>query len=133
MASIQMADVAACACPTDGVIELIGKKWTLCLLATVANRQPIRFNQLKDELGTVSPKTLSDTLAALQKHGILTRTAFPEMPPRVEYALTTKGTKLVNAIAPLMDWAKAHSEAAACCTSGDDRPRGRSRDRDGPG
>lgn len=115
MASIKMADVAACACPTDGVIELIGKKWTLCLLATVANNQPIRFNRLQEELGTISPKTLSDTLAALQKHGIMTRRAYAEVPPRVEYSLTAKGAKLVDAIAPLMNWAKAHSQAAACC------------------
>src|ERR1041385_4255577 len=76
--------VPKCACPTDGVIELVGKKWTLCLLATVANKQPIRFNRLQEELGTVSPKTLSDTLSALQKHGILSREAHAEVPPRGE-------------------------------------------------
>ncbi len=108
--------VLRCACPTDGVIELVGKKWTLCLLATVANKQPIRFNKLQAELPGISPKTLSDTLAALQEHGVLVRTAFPEIPPRVEYALTTKGSALVKAAAPLLAWAQEHSDAAVCCT-----------------
>ncbi|MES2153557.1 MAG: helix-turn-helix domain-containing protein [bacterium] len=111
----QLTKLPTCACPTDGVIELIGKKWTLCLVATIGNREPVRFNRLQQELEGVSPKTLSDTLAALQTHGIVTRHAFAEVPPRVEYSLTAKGRRLLAAVAPLMEWASAHGEQSVCC------------------
>lgn len=105
----------ACACPTDGIIDLLGKKWTLCLLATVANNGTIRFKRLQEQLGGISPKTLSDTLAALQSHGILERKAYAEVPPRVEYGLTQRGHELVVAIQPFMAWAAGHGNAATCC------------------
>jgi len=107
-------ELAPCACPTDGVIDLLGKKWTLCLVATVANHGTIRFNQLQERLGTISPKTLSDTLQALQSHGILERKAFAEVPPRVEYSLTQRGRDLVVAIQPFMAWAAGHGTVAPC-------------------
>jgi DNA-binding HxlR family transcriptional regulator len=106
--------VPRCACPTDGVIDLLGKKWTLCIVATVANHEPVRFNRLHAELPSISPKTLSDTLHALQEHGILDRKAFPEVPPRVEYSLTERGRGLVRAIQPFMDWAAGHRQAPCC-------------------
>jgi DNA-binding HxlR family transcriptional regulator len=122
MELLQAAEVAsypkqvpACACPTEGVIELVAKRWTLCILATLSQRPALRFNRLQDELPGISPKTLSDTLAALQAHDIVTRTAFAEVPPRVEYALAPRGRALVVAIAPLMDWAAAHGKRAPCC------------------
>ena len=104
-----------CACPTEGVIDLLGKKWTLCLLACVANCGPIRFNRLLEELGGISPKTLSDTLQALQGHGVVERRAYAEVPPRVEYELTAAGRGLVAAIQPFMDWVAGHGAQAACC------------------
>ena len=101
----------ACACPTTGVIDLLGKKWTLCILASVANRPGVRFNQLHEGLAEISPKTLSDTLKALESHGILVRRAFAEVPPRVEYSLTESGRSLVAAASPLLTWAAAHGDA----------------------
>ena len=98
----------ACACPTTGVIDLLGKKWTLCVLATVANHPGIRFNQLHERLADISPKTLADTLKALEQHDVLVRHAFAEVPPRVEYRLTASGHGLVAAAAPLLEWAAAH-------------------------
>ena len=108
-------EIPPCACPTEGVIDLLGKKWTLCLVATVANHGTVRFNRLQEALGSVSPKTLSDTLQALQAHGIVERKAYAEVPPRVEYSLTQRGRDLVVAIQPFMAWAAAHGEAAKCC------------------
>ena len=104
-----------CACPTDGVIDLLGKKWTLCLVATIANQGPIRFNRILGQLPAISPKTLSDTLQELQRHGILDRKAYAEVPPRVEYTLTQRGRELVVAIQPFMAWAAGHGQVAACC------------------
>ncbi len=99
-----------CVCCTSGIIDLIGKKWTLCILVTLGNTSALRFNALLDALPGISPRTLSDTLKALLHEGIVARTVFPEAPPRVEYALTDSGMRLRQAVVPLMEWAALRSE-----------------------
>ena len=94
-----------CACVVGGIIDLIGKKWTMCIVVTLGNRPGIRFNQLQDLLDGISPRTLSDTLKSLEAEGLVSREAFAEIPPRVEYRLTAEGHKLLSAVAPLMVWA----------------------------
>lgn len=102
-----------CACVVGGPIDLIGKKWTLCIVVTLGNRPGIRFNGLLETLGGISPRTLSETLKALEADGIVARTAFRETPPRVEYRLTPDGHRLRAAVAPLMEWA-AGRPGAVC-------------------
>ena len=104
---------ASCVCVVGGPIDVIGKKWTLCIVVTVGNRPGIRFNELLDGLGGISPRTLSETLKALEKEGIVQREAFRETPPRVEYRLTPDGVRLRAAVAPLMEWA-AGRPGAVC-------------------
>ncbi len=99
--------VPVCVCCTSGIIDLIGKKWTLCILVTLGNAPSVRFNALLGALPGISPRTLSDTLKELLHEGIITRTVFPEAPPRVEYALSDQGSALRRAIVPLMEWAAA--------------------------
>ena len=100
-----------CACVVGGAIDLIGKKWTMCIVVTVGNRPGVRFNQLLGLLDGISPRTLSDTLKALEKEGLVQRQAFAEIPPRVEYRLTPEGHRLLSAIAPLMAWASSRPNA----------------------
>lgn len=102
-----------CVCVVGGPIDIIGKKWTLCIVVTVGNRPGIRFNELLDGLGGISPRTLSETLKALEREGIIARQAFRETPPRVEYRLTDDGVRLRSAVAPLMEWA-AGRPGAVC-------------------
>lgn len=102
---------AGCTCVVGGAIDLIGKKWTLCIVVTVGNRPGVRFNQLLDLLDGISPRTLSDTLKALEQEGLMQRQAFAEIPPRVEYRLTKEGHALLEAIAPLMVWASSRPNA----------------------
>lgn len=102
---------AGCTCVVGGAIDLIGKKWTMCIVVTVGNRPGVRFNQLLDLLEGISPRTLSDTLKALEKEGLVAREAFAEIPPRVEYRLTKEGHGLLAAIAPLMVWASSRPNA----------------------
>lgn len=102
---------ADCACVVGGVIDLIGKKWTMCIVVTVGNRPGVRFNQLLDLLDGISPRTLSDTLKSLEKEGLVSRHAFAEIPPRVEYTLTAEGGRLLGAVAPLMAWASSRPGA----------------------
>lgn len=102
-----------CVCVVGGPIDIIGKKWTLCIVVTLGNRPGIRFNELLDGLGGISPRTLSETLKALEEEGIVQRQAFRETPPRVEYRLTPDGERLQAAVAPLMEWA-AGRPGAVC-------------------
>jgi len=102
---------ADCACVVGGAIDLIGKKWTMCIVVTIGNRPGIRFNQLQGLLDGISPRTLSDTLKSLESEGLVSRQAFAEIPPRVEYRLTLEGRKLLEAVAPLMAWASSRPGA----------------------
>jgi DNA-binding HxlR family transcriptional regulator len=93
-----------CPCPLEGVIDTISKKWALLIIHVLGNTPRLRFSGLMKELEGISPKTLTDTLVALQKEGFVGREAFPEIPPRVEYYLTDDGRELWNAIFPLLQW-----------------------------
>src|SRR5262245_37901196 len=95
----------SCPCPCAGLIDIIGKKWTLCVLAQLGNGGTLRFNQLQSQLEGISAKTLTEVLKDLQQSHLVKREAFPEIPPRVEYHLTKEGRELTMLVAPLMLWA----------------------------
>ncbi len=94
-----------CPCPCEGVIDIIGKKWVLCVLALLGNDGTLRFNQLLAKLPGISPKTLTEVLKHTQRAGLVRRQAFAEIPPRVEYHLSKEGIELTILVAPLMAWA----------------------------
>ncbi len=91
-------------CPLEGVIDVIGRKWALLIINAIGSCGKARFSALMEQLQIVSPKTLSDTLKQLQKEGLVTREAFAEIPPRVEYSLTEDGDGLWQAIIPILKW-----------------------------
>ena len=92
-------------CPTRTVLDRIGDKWTT-LVVLVLLDGPQRFSQLRDRIGGVAPKVLTETLRRLERDGILTRTAYPEIPPRVEYELTPLGRSLEAPIRAIAAWAE---------------------------
>ena len=94
-----------CPCPCEGIIDIVGKKWVLCVLAQLGNNGTMRFSQLLAQLQGISAKTLAEVLKSLQQSGIIKREAFSEIPPRVEYHLTREGRELAMLVAPLMVWA----------------------------
>ncbi len=94
-----------CPCPCEGLIDIIGKKWALCVLAQLGNEGTMRFSRLVQSLSGISAKTLTDVLKDLQASGLIKREAFQEIPPRVEYHLTREGRELTMLVAPLMIWA----------------------------
>jgi DNA-binding HxlR family transcriptional regulator len=85
-------------CPVCRTAEIISGKWTLLVIRDLADDSR-RFCELERSLAGISPRTLSLRLRALEEHGIVVRHTYPEVPPRVEYALTEKG----KALAPLID------------------------------
>ena len=98
-------DKEICLCPVEGIINIISKKWALLIIGTIGNNKKIRFNKIMENLGDISPKTLSDRLKELEKARLLKREVFAEIPPRVEYSLTQDGVEVRDSMIPLMDWA----------------------------
>jgi DNA-binding HxlR family transcriptional regulator len=89
------------------VLARVGDKWTL-LTITVLASGPRRFTTLHEQVAGISQRMLSQTLRALTRDGLVTRTAYPEVPPRVEYALTPLGRSLSEAVDELVHWVRGH-------------------------
>ncbi|MCY0886006.1 MAG: helix-turn-helix domain-containing protein [Firmicutes bacterium] len=94
---------SASECPVELALQVIGGKWTLLILRDLLTG-PKRFGELRRSLGGVSPKTLAQRLRELEQDGILTRTVYPEVPLRVEYALTREGETLSRVVDVIRDW-----------------------------
>ena len=86
------------ACPVATTGQMIGSKWKLLIMRNLLQR-PWRFNELKKDLEGISQKVLTDSLRSMEADGIITRTVYPEVPPRVEYALSDLG----ESMRPIMD------------------------------
>lgn len=80
-------------CPVATTVSLIGSKWKLLILRNLLDR-PWRFNELRKSLEGISQKVLTDSLRSMEEDGIITRTVYPEVPPRVEYALSKLGESM---------------------------------------
>jgi DNA-binding HxlR family transcriptional regulator len=106
-----------CFCPIKGIIDIIGKKWSLLVINALRNQGKLRFNDLMKQLGGISPKTLSDTLKELQVEKLINRESFAEIPPRVEYSLSRDGIELGEAIIPLIRWAATREHDERKCAS----------------
>lgn len=80
-------------CPVGTTVSLIGSKWKLLILRNLLTR-PWRFNELRKDLDGISQKVLTDSLRSMEEDGIITRTVYAEVPPRVEYALSELGESM---------------------------------------
>ena len=96
-------------CPVATTVELIGSKWKILILKHLLNRT-MRFNELHRELAGVSQKVLTSTLKAMVEDGIVVRTAYPEVPPRVEYRLSELGESMRPLIQAMAEWGTAYKE-----------------------
>ena len=94
-------------CPSQGILALIGSKWSMLILCSL-RAGPRRTHELKRRLAGVSSKMLTQTLRELERHGIVHREDFGEVPPRVEYRLTTLGRSLATLVAGIEDWVTTH-------------------------
>lgn len=91
------------ACPVATTVQLIGNKWKLLILRNLRVR-PWRFNELQKSLEGISQKVLTDSLRSMESDGIVTRTVYPEVPPRVEYALSELGKSMLPIINAMEAW-----------------------------
>lgn len=92
-------------CPRRVVLDRIGDKWTV-LIIEVLDAGPRRFNEIRLAIGGITPKVLTSTLRSLAADGLISREAFGEVPPRVEYRLTDLGRSLLEPVAALRQWAE---------------------------
>lgn len=97
-------------CPSRAVLDLVARRWTVLIIGALSSG-PQRFGHLQRTVGGISAKVLSQVLRELARDGLVTRTLYPEIPPRTEYALTELGRALVVPLAALRDWAEANIEA----------------------
>ena len=96
-------------CPVATTVQLIGSKWKLLILRNLRMR-PWRFNELRRDLEGVSQKVLTDSLRAMEDDGIITRTVYPEVPLRVEYALSPLGESMGPILDAMAKWGEEYKK-----------------------
>ena len=97
-------------CDVATTVQIIGNKWKLLIMRNLLMRS-WRFNELRKSLGGVSQKVLTDSLRQLESDGIILRTVYPEVPPRVEYSLTELGESMRPVLSAMGDWGKVYKDA----------------------
>lgn len=97
------------ACPVATTVQLIGSKWKLLIMRNLMQR-PWRFNELKKDLEGISQKVLTDSLRSMESDGIITRTVYPEVPPRVEYALSELGESMRPIMKAMEVWGQDYKK-----------------------
>jgi DNA-binding HxlR family transcriptional regulator len=91
------------------ILDLVGDKWTLYIIATLRNG-PVRFNELRRQIDGISQRMLTINLRGLERDGLVKRTLFPTIPPRVDYELTAVGRTLLAPVMALVTWANSNQE-----------------------
>jgi len=91
------------------ILDLVGDKWTLYIIATLKDG-PVRFNEIRRRIDGISQRMLTINLRGLERDGLVKRTLFPTIPPRVEYELTAVGRTLLAPVMTLVTWANANQD-----------------------
>jgi DNA-binding HxlR family transcriptional regulator len=90
---------------TREMVSRISDKWSLWTMSVIAEHgQPMRFSRIMDQVEDISQKSLTKTLRGLERDGLITREVFAEVPPRVEYTITSLGSEMLDNVAPLWLW-----------------------------
>ncbi len=108
------------ACPMRQVISRFGDRWSLLVLYSIYSGQngTLRYRDIKSAMQDCSPQMLSATLKNLERIDLISRMAYPEVPPRVEYSLTERGKSLMPNVLSLMEWAKQNFDIASVKITG---------------
>lgn len=98
-------------CPVRNVIARFGNKWGLLVILVLSENEPIRYNELLRKIPDISSRVLAGTLRVLEADGLIVRTYYQEVPPRVEYSLSDTGRSLVPIIMQLTEWAQKNMKS----------------------
>jgi DNA-binding HxlR family transcriptional regulator len=109
-------------CPTRKLLDRIGDRWTVLLVTTLADG-PKRFTELAQRIDGISQKMLTQTLRGLERDGLVTRTVYAQVPPRVDYELTETGHSLLGPLQALEDWVVEHMDDVLAAQEGFDARR----------
>jgi DNA-binding HxlR family transcriptional regulator len=101
-------------CGLEAALDVIGGKWKALILWPL-RAAPRRFGELRREVPGISEKMLIQQLKEMEQHGVVIRHDFKEVPPRVEYALTSFGHSLCDAVSPLCEWGQLHMARIEAC------------------
>ncbi|MBQ7868476.1 MAG: helix-turn-helix transcriptional regulator [Clostridia bacterium] len=96
-------------CPVATCVQMIGSKWKLLILRNLLVR-PWRFNELQKSIDGISPKVLTESLRAMEADGLVLRTVYTEVPPRVEYSLTQLGESLRPVLSTMQQWGERYQK-----------------------
>jgi DNA-binding HxlR family transcriptional regulator len=114
-ATAEDADTASedrtCYCPLGGVMDLLSRNYAIQVICVVGTLRPVRYGEIEATFGEVSSSTLSTRLNELTEAGILARERYAEIPPRVEYDLTTDGEELCELLLPLLRWVEDRGQS----------------------
>ncbi|KOY85952.1 transcriptional regulator [bacterium 336/3] len=103
---MKKSDSSVLNCPVRSVLDRFGDKWSILVLLILGEKCTLRFNEIYKEIGSdISQKMLTVTLRTLEADGLLERTIYPEVPPRVEYTISDLGKTLIPHIKGLVQWA----------------------------
>lgn len=100
-------------CPVRNLISHFTTKWAMLVLVMLGNERCLRFSEIRRALPDISPKVLSSTLKVLEGDGLLERTLYPSVPPRVEYAITPEGDSLMPILKDLINWGLSRMRRSA--------------------
>lgn len=95
-------------CHARELLARVGDKWSVYVIHVLGDAGTLRFNELRSRVDGISQRMLTVTLRGMERDGLVTRTVYPEVPPRVEYALTKLGATLRQLVRGLVDWSGAH-------------------------
>lgn len=95
-------------CHARELLDRVGDKWSVYVLHVLSSAGAVRFNDLRGRVDGISQRMLTVTLRGLERDGLVARTAFAEVPPRVEYSLTPLGSTLSALVCGLVEWSGAH-------------------------
>ncbi|WP_225848732.1 helix-turn-helix domain-containing protein [Streptomyces sp. HPF1205] len=101
------ADAYLAACPSRQVLDVLANKWTLLVMGALSGG-PVRFGALRRRLDGITQKMLTQTLRTLERDGLVTRTVYPTIPPRVEYAATPLGASVTDLLSGIRVWSEEH-------------------------
>lgn len=93
------------ACPVRNILDRLGDKWSLLVMISLDSNGVMRFSDIQRSISDISQRMLTVTLRCLESYGLVSRTVYPEIPPRVEYALTETGRSLIPYVDALVGWA----------------------------
>lgn len=97
-------------CPVATTVQLIGNKWKLLIIRNLLVR-PWRFNELQRDLEGISQKVLTENLRSMENDGLIVRTTYPEVPPRVEYSLSELGESMRPILTAMQNWGTNYKES----------------------